>query len=488
MAEAVDAVADIDPADPGERIEARIEAHSIDYIPKAERHGKAWHQGTFWFASNVQLATLAIGLIGISLGLNLFWSIIGYGVGLLTGTLFMATHSIQGPRTGVPQMIQSRPQFGFLGALWPQAIVIFLYVGFNVFNTILAGQALAALTPLSTNVAIVLSALIALGLAAGGYRWLHVAQRWGTWAFLACFGVFTVGAIVTLDVPAAQTGTGNFHLAPFLVVVFAAASYVISEAPYVSDYSRYLRPSTSSRQCFWWTYGGATLGSFWMIGLGAFLLAVFPNASPTDVITKGGNAIFDGFGEISLTLAFLMLLPTIAVNMYGGSLTALTIWDSIKPLNPTVAARVAGLTVIGVVATVLALLLPSDFLTNYNNFLALLLYFLIPWSAINLMDFYVIRRGDYVISEIFKRDGIYGLWQWRGLLSYTVGFAVMIPFFSISLFTGPVAKQIDGVDLSIFVGLFVSAGLYYLLTHNLDKTEEHALALADDPEAQVRAH
>ena len=44
-----------------------IEYHHIDYIPKAERHGKVRDQFTLWFLGNAELATLAVGFIGISL-------------------------------------------------------------------------------------------------------------------------------------------------------------------------------------------------------------------------------------------------------------------------------------------------------------------------------------------------------------------------------------------------------------------------------------
>ena len=54
----------------------------------------------------------------------------------------MAFHSAQGPQLGLPQMIQSRPQFGYIGALLVWLFAYIQYAGFNVFNTILAGQAM----------------------------------------------------------------------------------------------------------------------------------------------------------------------------------------------------------------------------------------------------------------------------------------------------------------------------------------------------------
>ena len=79
----------------------------------------------------------------MSLGLPLLWVLVAIILGEIFGTFFMAFHSVQGPRLGIPQLLQSRPQFGYFGALIPQAIGVFLYVGFNVFNTIIAGTALA---------------------------------------------------------------------------------------------------------------------------------------------------------------------------------------------------------------------------------------------------------------------------------------------------------------------------------------------------------
>ena len=45
----------------------------------------------------------------------------------------------------------------------------------------------------------------------------------------------------------------------------------------------------------------------------------------------------------------------------------------------------------------------------------MLLYLFTPWTAINLVDFYVVRKGHYSIREIFNPNGMYGRWNWRGL-------------------------------------------------------------------------
>jgi cytosine/uracil/thiamine/allantoin permease len=109
---------------------------------------------------------------------------------------------------------------------------------------------------------------------------------------------------------------------------------------------------------------------------------------------------------------------------------------------------------------------------------------------VNLVDYFLVRKGHYAIAEIFRPDGIYGRWGWRGILSYLVGFGAMIPFFSTGLFSGWVANAAHGADFSLFVGLPVSGLLYWVLSRNIDVAAEQALAEreADALEREAVAH
>src|SRR5437879_11017520 len=73
---------------------------------------------------------------------NLVWSFLGIIAAVLFGTFFMAFHAAQGPQLGLPQMIQSRPQFGYIGALLVWFFAYVQYFGFNIFNTILGAEAM----------------------------------------------------------------------------------------------------------------------------------------------------------------------------------------------------------------------------------------------------------------------------------------------------------------------------------------------------------
>src|SRR3954451_22733404 len=367
------------------------EIRSIDYVPLNERHGKLWHLGPLWFMSNAQIATLAVGVLGVTTGGNLIWSLLAVLLGVLFGTFFMAFHSAQGPQLGLPQMIQSRPQFGYLGALLVWLFAYLQYAGFNVFNTILAGQSAHSTIHMGEKLGIVIAMLLAVTIALIGYDFIHRTEQALTYTFLLIFGVFTIGSIVTPHLPAGSLDPGDFDVTPFLSQFGVTAGYQISWAIYVSDYSRYLPPDVTVRKTFWWTYWGSATGAIWLMGLGALLAtAAGKNFEAVPAILDAANGIFDGFGTIVLLFAALGLISVTALNLYGGSLTLIGAIDSFRRVRPTVGVRVATVGFTAAISTVVALLSSEAFLTNFEDFLLLILYLFIPWTAVNLIDYYVV--------------------------------------------------------------------------------------------------
>jgi nucleobase:cation symporter-1, NCS1 family len=461
-----------------------IEKRSIDYVPCAERHGKVWHLWTVWFSGDANLATLAVGVLGITLGGNLFWTAVAVTLGCALGTFFMAFHSTQGPQLGLPQMIQSRPQFGYVGALLVWAVALVAYIGFNAFNEVLAAQAvhqLSASVSATSPVSMIALGLAGAGLAAVGYSKIHLAQRGFAYLIIALLSVFTVGAFFKLGLPPEQWDPARFKAVPFLTELFAAASYQLSWSIYVSDYSRYLPRDVGTRESFWWTYLGAFIGGTWMMLVGSVAAAAAsPKLDVAAAMEQAADAVIPGLGKILLVGALLGLITVTALNFYGASLTLLSVADTCKPLECTAAKRLASLAVAAIAATGIALSSSGDFINRFADLLAVLLYLFTPWTAINLVDFYVIRKGHYSIREIFNPNGMYGRWNWRGLLAYGVGFVVMIPCFSTGLYTGPVARALGGADIAMLVGLPVAAVVYLLACRSIDLESDRLRATAAD--------
>ncbi|WP_284982057.1 cytosine permease [Arthrobacter sp. efr-133-TYG-118] len=466
-----------------------LEVRSIDYVPLNERHGKVSHIGPLWFVSNAQIATLAVGLISITTGGNLIWSLLAIAIGVLVGTLFMAAHSSQGPQLGLPQMIQSRPQFGYIGALLVWLFAYLQYAGFNIFNTILAGQAIQESVNVgSQNLWFWVVTIVAVVIALFGYDLIHAFERYLTYLTIIMLALLTIAA-VKLVIPAGAYNLADFHLVPFLGQLGVAAGYQISWAIYVSDYSRYL-PRSSGRGTFRWTFWGSALGGIWVMFLGAYIgAAAGENFETIGSIKSTADQLFGGFGGIALFVAALGLLSVTALNMYGGSLTLISSIDSVRQIRPTLRLRIITISITALISVVLANLASADFLANFNDFLLLVLYFFIPWTAVNLTDYFIVRKGHYAIAEIFKPDGIYGRWGWPGIISYLVGFVLMIPFFSAGkLFVGFIAHALDGADISLFIGLPVSAGLYWLMTRRIDVEAETRMAKEEAEALEAAAH
>jgi purine-cytosine permease-like protein len=297
---------------------------------------------------------------------------------------------------------------------------------------------------------------------------------------IALLSVFSVGAAFFLKLPPEQWDPAGFKAVPFLTELFAAASYQLSWSIYVSDYSRYLPKDVGVRSSFWWTYLGAYIGGSWMMLVGTVAAAAAPKLDVAAALENAADSIIPGFGPVLLVGALLGLICITSLNFYGASLTLLSVADTCKPLQCTAGKRVASLVVAGIISTILGLNASGDFVREFGDLLAMLLYLFTPWTAINLVDFYMVRKGHYSIREIFNPRGMYGKWNWRGLSAYFVGFVVMIPFFSTGLYTGSVARALGGADIAMLVGLPVAGAVYLIACRSFNIEHDRHLAHTAD--------
>ena len=450
-----------------------IESRHLDYIPEQDRHGKVWRQGPFWFLGNFQPFTVAIAFLGPVVGLNGLWTSVAGITGILFGTMFMAAHAAQGPTLGLPQMIQSRAQFGYRGVILPVIATTFMYVAFNVVDVVIIKVGLLSVFGWnSTMVAIGISVIGAL-LAIYGHDWIHKVFITLFWISLPFWIIVTVG-IFAGDAGGHGAVTGNFNIVGFFVMFTAAASYNITYAPYVSDYSRYLPKNSSRGGIVAAVFMGAAGSPIWLIPVGAWMATRLGVSNALPGISLAGNNTVAHAGTILLVVSVSALVATMGINAYSGMLSVLTMVDSVRPVRSGSSARV--ITILGL--TVLWFILGA-LLTNatsvLNDSLLFMVYVLAPWTSVNLMDFYFVRHGKFAITDFFTPSGIYGRWGVRGIVAYLVGIVVEIPFMSIpNIYQSPGATWLGGVDISWLVGLFIAGGLYFFLTRSLDVAGEAA--------------
>ncbi len=439
-----------------------IEAHSIDIIPESERHGRVSGQFLLWFATNANVFNFVLGGFAIAFGLNVLWAIIAMVVGTLLGMAFTALHAVQGPRLGVPQMIQSRGQFGFYGAILIFLASILLDVGYLAAQQVTQADSLNDIVGgVSIPWWIIIVTVPAVLLAVYGYDWIHRIQPYLT---VILGGVLIAAVILTATSGhALAKGMGGTHLSSFPIFIAAVGLFfmnMLSWAVYVSDYSRYLPKNVSGPKTFWAVFSGNALGTILYAGLGIYIVAMVPTGAfaPASLASIIGKWILPIFA--------LSLLGSDALNAYTGMLAVESVRSAFQKVVASRVARVIGLLLMFVIATILAETGYKTFLTSFENFIDVLLFFFVPWSVINLIDFYIVKKGSYDVRSFFSARGAYGGFRWIAIVPYLIALGAQIPFLDQTLYVGPAVSALGGADISWVVG-WVVAGAAYLVACRL---------------------
>lgn len=450
----------------------RIEKRTIDFIPDAERHGSPRSLFFVWFAANTSITAVVTGSLFVVLGNSALWAIPAAVIGNILGGFVTSLHSAQGPVLGVPQMIQSRAQFGYYGAILPLVLSLIIYLGFYATGLVLGGQAIGDLLHIPTQAGAIIFAALSTLLAIVGYRYIHKFSKVAT-ALSAL--VFVVLFIRILAGPGAGmlTQDAGFAMAPFVLGISLAASWQLTFGPYIADYSRYLPRNTSKKATMGWTFAGSVIGGSLAMTLGAL------------GATLGGDSFSANqvgyLADLGGKFAWLVLLAVICgkltgntLSTYGGFMSLATIVTAITRTELVGrVGRTIYILLISAAALGLALAATNNFVSTFTNFLLFLLYFMTPWSAINLVDFYWVRKERYNVEALFQPDGEYGKANFVAIGAYIAGVLVQIPFMNSSLYVGPIADWLGGAEIAWLIGLVVSGAGYYVFSPARKALRQH---------------
>ena len=440
-----------------------METRTIDMVPEHERHGSPGSQFTLWFGANMQITAVVDGALAIVFGAEALTAIVGLLIGNLLGGVVMALHSAQGPRLGLPQMISSRVQFGVKGAALPLLMVVLMYLGFAATGTVLSGQAINRMLGVSAPEVgmLIFGGLTAL-VAVVGYRLIHALGRVSTLVGVVGFMYLAVQLFMHYDVSSAF-GQKPFSVASLLLTIALSAGWQMTFAPYVADYSRYLPSRTTTAATFWTTFLGSVTSAQLAMTFGVLVAAVGGNFLKNQVGFMGELA-----GPQLAVLIYAVIvtgkLTVNCLNAYGGFMTILTTVSAFD--NKTqISQRARLLYILGFVAmsVLLAWLASPDFLNNFKNFVLLLLAVFVPWSAVNLVDYYLVSKEKVDIPALYDCNGRYGAYNWVALGCYALGVVVQIPFLNQAMYKGPIATLLNGADVSWIVSLVVTSLVYYPL-------------------------
>jgi NCS1 family nucleobase:cation symporter-1 len=430
------------------------EPYSIEHIPVAERHGNARQLLWLWLAANLTIADFAIGFVPVALGLSIGPAILALAIGNILGGLVLAWSAAMGPAAGFPQMFIGRRAFGHVGGYIPAGLNWLSTAGWFTVNTILGSFAIQLLIG---GIPFWLAALVLVAvqtlLVIYGHNLIQAFERYmaailGILFAIAIVIALTHGSTIASWQPKPVAGS----LALFAIVLAISFSYIMSWSPYASDYSRYLPEETSRSRITVYVFVGAALASFVseIVGL---LVAILAAGAPTPIAAL--KTAMGGFGVLAVIAVILGATTANVLNLYSNTMSA-------KVLDVRLARWILAV-IGGALGLVLAILGYQNFTQNYQNFLIVLDYWIMPWLAIVLLDFFVFRRRDpRGFSQAVSVN-------WNGVIAWLIGLAVSLLFISeeFQVFGikahGPFASWFGDADFGYFVGFLVAGAIYWLL-------------------------
>jgi nucleobase:cation symporter-1, NCS1 family len=441
----------------GDRV-AVPEPYSIEHIPFAERHGHSRQLLWLWLAANLTIADYAIGFLPVRvLGLDLWPTIIALAVGNVLGGLVLAWSAAMGPAAGYPQMFIGRRAFGRVGGYGPAGLNWLSTAGWFTVNTILGSFAIQLLIPgLPFAVAAAVLVVVQTLLVIYGHNLIQAFERYMALILGILFAIATVIALTHGSTIAAwHPKPVGSTLALFAIVLAVSFSYIMSWSPYASDYSRYLPEITSRSYIAIYVFIGAVLASFLTEVVGV-LVAILAPAAATPVAAL--KVAMGGFGSFAVAAVILGATTANVLNLYSNTMSA-------KVLDirlPRWQLAVVG----GVLGFILALVGYQNFTQNYQNFLIVLDYWIMPWLAVVLIDYYIFKRTEPL--------GFSGAPDWNsaGAIAFVIGLLVSLLFISeqFQVFGvrahGPFASWFGDADFGYFVGFIVAGVVYLLLNRN----------------------
>ncbi|NGO73005.1 purine-cytosine permease family protein, partial [Streptomyces boncukensis] len=444
----------------------RIEAHGIDYIPDRERYGRPRSLFSVWAAASVNYLNLVVGGSLVLMGLNPWQALAVIVVGnlfwVLTGVL-----STSGPASGTPSEVVPRAIYGVRGNRVNNAVIGWMisvcYFALNLAAAATAAFSLverAGLTATAPVQTVVILVIAAITLTISVYGHSVIMKLYGPIALVlaAAFAVVAVGVCTHADFshrPAgAPTGADLWVtlLAGVTLVSAAPLSYTTS-----ADFSRYLPRTTPAKSIVGWTFLGGFLPGGVVCALGALAATAVDMNDPQ----SGLEGILPGWFASVFPLA--LVLGTVSLNALTAYSAGLALQSAGVRLRRSVSVLLLGA---AAVSLTLYALLVSNFLDTVSNVLQLTVVLLGPAMAIYATDI-VLRRNRYDGPALTDESPGGVFWfrhgvNWAGAAAFALG-ATAAALCVDTLYTGPLATALDGMDLALPVGIVTAATAYALL-------------------------
>jgi len=461
---------------PGELYELAPEAQAPDPrlanadllpTPVAGRSWTTYHVASLWVGLAVCIPTyiLAAGLIDG--GMSSWQALATVLLGNLIVLLPMTAIAHAGTRYGVPFPVLARAAFGVDGAHVPALLRAGVACGWFGIQCWIGGQAID---------------LLATTLWAGwsgvpGHVWIAFALFWAWNMWVAVRGSDSIKALEAYAAPLLLLGG--------LALLFWAANRADGIGPILArpgkfttfaEFWRFFVPSLTGMVGFWATlalnipdltryaksqraqvlgqlYGlptTMTLFSFIGVAVTSASVLIFGEAiwDPVALVSKLGSPL-----AIVVALA-LILVATITTNVAANVVAPANGFANLWPrrISFGLGALITG--VLGILIQPWRLL--SDFSAYVFGWLVGYSALLGPIAGILIADYWWVRRGRLSLTDLYRRDGIYGRVNGKALAALVSGVGVALIGLAV-----PALRVL--FDYAWFVGFTVAFFVYGLL-------------------------
>lgn len=444
----------------------------LQVIPEASKTTSLWGQFWVWFGANIAPINWLLGALGVQMGLGL-WETFGViAVGNIIGMSIFGVMVLLGQRTGLTGMLLGRRVFGRVGNYLPSAIQTTVVVGWCAVNTWVV---LDLVTALLMKVGLVSSIeghfalkatiggvvmVIQIIVSLFGYKAISTFEKWTVPPTVAILFVMTVAAWGFMGIDWNYAGSlpagGVSRIAAISSIMTAIGiGWGFTWLTFACDYSRFASKKVPKKNLFCVSAVGQFIPVCWLGLLGATLATKSGSVDP-------GQLIVDNFGVLAIPTLLLVLHGPIATNI----LNIYSSTQSMLALDIKVNRRVLNIAV-GVFAWfgVLLFLSMSDIGNTLDSWLSSVAGWAAVWGGIMLVHFFVIERRREDFASVLNEKGHEGvpLIRWQALLAFFAGLGMCWAMSYGSLFQGPIAAAMGGIDLSWLGGMATSALVYYLL-------------------------
>lgn len=476
---------------------AEVERRGIEYVPLDQRWGKPaslfwmWAGGV-WNVEFVTYGALAVVVFGLSFAQALLVIIVGNLFYLLTGLA-----SLQGPRAGTTTFAISRAAFGPNGNRLPSFFNWVTQVGFEIEGIAFVVLAVIAIgdrfhlvsgTP-AKIIFILLAVAIQAVLPLLGHAAVLKVLRWLTLPFIALFVIMAILTTSKVNLHSAPHGASWGSMLIALALVISAGGLGWTEN--ANDYSRYLPPDTDRKRIVLAVALGGGVASVLLEVLGAAIGTGVSSATSVAGLTAGFPSWFI---VPFLIVAIFQLFAINTIDLYSSGVTL----QSLIPVLNRVQCVAIDTVVCG--AFTAYAIFSGNFFSLLAAFLLFIIVWLGPWCAIYLVDSWL-RKNRYDTASLLNERGRYrraGGFHWPAIIAQVVGMvaaALWLNAYSVNAngtptslaYVGYFASRHGGItfgphnivltagsDFSVFLGLFVGGGLYWLLAARKVRAEGEA--------------